>query len=181
MLSGYEEDVSSIRDGYTAWVKVDPAATLERHLVSSDSANPIFREAQDRRHSSPNPVYRFHNDVPNRLREQTRLSILSWNLGPSKTTSRGKRHIIALQKAIEYLQHDYLSSLFHVTHSPDALFFSTKTPSILTLRSAPFTSTIPGMCNIRLSTKDSQDGFHRPSSPALHSKDYRATVNPFLP
>ena len=34
ILSGYEEAVSSIRDGYTAWVKVDPAATLERHLVS---------------------------------------------------------------------------------------------------------------------------------------------------
>ena len=32
MLSGSEEDVSSIRDGYTVWVKVDPAATLERPL-----------------------------------------------------------------------------------------------------------------------------------------------------
>ena len=53
MLSVYEEDVSSIRDGNTVWVKVDPASILERHLVNLDCANPIFRDAQDRRHSSP--------------------------------------------------------------------------------------------------------------------------------
>ena len=88
ILSGYEEAVSSIRDGYTAWVKVDIASTLERHLVNLNSANPTFREAQDRRHSSPNPEYRVNNDVPNRLRENRRLSILSWNLAPSKNTSR---------------------------------------------------------------------------------------------
>ena len=49
ILSGSEEDVSSIRDGYTVWVKVDPASILERHLDSVNSANPTFREAQDRR------------------------------------------------------------------------------------------------------------------------------------
>ena len=62
MLSGSEEDVSSIRDGYTVWVMVDLASILERHLVISNSAKPIFREAQDRRHSSPNPEC-FNNDV----------------------------------------------------------------------------------------------------------------------
>ena len=30
MLSGSEEDVSSIRDGYTVWVKVDLVCILER-------------------------------------------------------------------------------------------------------------------------------------------------------
>ena len=29
ILFGYEEDASSMRDGYIAWVKVDPASTLE--------------------------------------------------------------------------------------------------------------------------------------------------------
>ena len=33
ILSGYDEDVSSVRDGYSAWVKMDPASTLERHLA----------------------------------------------------------------------------------------------------------------------------------------------------
>ena len=28
----YEEDVSSIRDGYTAWVKADPGSIFERHI-----------------------------------------------------------------------------------------------------------------------------------------------------
>ena len=37
----------------TVWVKVDPASILECHLVNLDCANPIFRDAQDRRHSSP--------------------------------------------------------------------------------------------------------------------------------
>ena len=79
MLSGSEEDVSSIRDGYTVWVMVDLASILERHLVNLNSSNPTFREAQDRRHSSPNPEC-FNNDVPIRLREQRKLSILTWNL-----------------------------------------------------------------------------------------------------
>ena len=103
-----------MRDGFTVWVQVDPASTLERHLVSLSSANPIFREAHDRRHSSPNPEYRFHNDVPNRLREQRRLSILSWNPGPLQEKEgaiekqiAGKWHIIAPQEAVEYLQHEY--------------------------------------------------------------------------
>ena len=45
ILSGYKEEASSIRDGYTPWVKVGPASTLERHLVSLNNANPIFSEA----------------------------------------------------------------------------------------------------------------------------------------
>ena len=123
ILSGYEEDASSIRDGYTAWVKVEPASTPERHPVSSNSANPIFREARDRRHSSPNPEYHFNNDVPNRLREQRRLSTYSWNRGPRRRKEdaiekhiAGKWHIIALQEANEYLEHEYLTSHFYVTH-----------------------------------------------------------------
>ena len=150
ILSGHEEDVSSIKDGYTAWVMTDPELILERHLVSKSGAMTIYRDSHDRRHSSPNPEYRFINDVPNRLLEQTRLSILNWNPGTRRGKEgaienhiAGKWHIIALQEASEHLEHDYLSSLFHVTDSPDALFFSTKAPSILTLRSAPFTSTIP--------------------------------------
>ena len=83
MLSGSEEDVSSIRDGYTVWVMVDLASILERHLVILNSAKPTFREAQDRRHSSPNPEC-FNNDAPNRLRGQRKLSILTWNLGPRR-------------------------------------------------------------------------------------------------
>ena len=55
--SSYEEDVLSIQDGKTAWVMVDPASILERHLVRKGSAMPIYRGSHDRRHSSPNLKY----------------------------------------------------------------------------------------------------------------------------
>ena len=35
ILSGYEEDVSSIRDGYTAWVKADPRLPFVRHQTGN--------------------------------------------------------------------------------------------------------------------------------------------------
>ena len=44
ILSGYEEDVLSIRDGFSAWVKADPETILRRHFVNAESANPAFRE-----------------------------------------------------------------------------------------------------------------------------------------
>ena len=51
ILSGFEEDVSSIRDDHSTWVKADPASILERHLESipfsvlhkiEDSRRPIL-------------------------------------------------------------------------------------------------------------------------------------------
>ena len=48
ILSGYDEDVSSTRDGYPTWGVSDPGSTLFRHLVSAGSANPVLRDAHDR-------------------------------------------------------------------------------------------------------------------------------------
>ena len=45
-------------------------------------AVPAFRKANERRNPSPQPKHRFDTSVPNRLLEQTRISILSWNRGP---------------------------------------------------------------------------------------------------
>ena len=44
ILSGYEEDFSSIRDGFSAWVKTDTETILKRHVVNAKGANPAFRE-----------------------------------------------------------------------------------------------------------------------------------------
>ena len=70
----------------------------------------------------PKPEYRFDNNVPNRLLEQTRLSILSWNPGPRRGREgasaehiAGKWHVIALQEAIEYLQHESITNHFYIT------------------------------------------------------------------
>ena len=66
ILSVYEEDVSSMRDVCTAWVREDHASILERHLVNVNIAILAFREAPNRKHSPTNEEHRFDTDVPNR-------------------------------------------------------------------------------------------------------------------
>ena len=51
ILSRYEEDVSSIRDDFTAWVKSDPETILQRHVVDSKGIYLAYREAPATRHS----------------------------------------------------------------------------------------------------------------------------------
>ena len=69
---------------YPAWAMSDPSTALWHHLASKGCAKPIFREAVERRHFSPQPKYRFDNNAPNRSVQQTRISILSWNPGPRR-------------------------------------------------------------------------------------------------
>ena len=45
ILSGYEEEVSITRDGFTTWVKADFNTILERHAVDFRKALAEFREA----------------------------------------------------------------------------------------------------------------------------------------
>ena len=52
ILSGYEEDVSFIRDGFTTWVKADFNTILERHVVNIRKALADYREACVRRHDT---------------------------------------------------------------------------------------------------------------------------------
>ena len=49
ILSGYDEDVSSIRDVKTVWRISDPGLLLMRHVVIAGSAKPDYRGAHDRR------------------------------------------------------------------------------------------------------------------------------------
>ena len=81
ILSGYEEDVSSIRDDFTAWVKSDPETILQRHVVDLKGIYLAYREAPARRHSPSSSGYHFNNNVPNRSAEQTRLGFYNWNPG----------------------------------------------------------------------------------------------------
>ena len=123
ILSGYEEDVSSVRDGLTAWIKSDLETILTRHVVDSKGIYPAYREAPARKHSPSSSCYRFNSCVSNRSAEQTRLNVSNWNPGPRRRKAGAieshiavKRHIITLQEAIEHLQHDFLTNRFHVTH-----------------------------------------------------------------
>ena len=84
ILSGYEKDVSIIRDGFTTWVKADFNTILERHAVDIRKALAEFREASARRHDTSSHEYHFDSNVPNRSSVQKRLSIYNWNLGPRR-------------------------------------------------------------------------------------------------
>ena len=59
--------------------------------------------------------------MPNRTAEQRRISTCSWNQGPRRQKGGAiekhiaeKWHIIDLQEAIEYLEHEYLTSHFYM-------------------------------------------------------------------
>ena len=62
-------------------------------------------------------------NLPNRSPVQKRLSIYNWNPGPRRGKEdgfekqiAGKWHVITLQEASEYVDHDILTNRFHVTH-----------------------------------------------------------------
>ena len=123
IFSGNEEDVSFIRDGFTTWEKADFNTILERHAVDIRKALAEFREASARKHDTSSQEYHFDNNVPNRSTVQKRLSIYNWNPGPRRGREgaiekqiAGKWHVITLQEAIEYVDHELLSNRFLVTH-----------------------------------------------------------------
>ena len=123
ILSCIDDDISSTRDGFSAWVMSDATTTRELHMACKSSAVPAFRKANERRNPSHQPIYRFDTSVPNRLLDQTGISILSWNLGPRhgrpgsiEEHIAGEWHIVASQEAIEYLQHECFMNHFYITH-----------------------------------------------------------------
>ena len=132
ILSVYEEDVSSMRDRFSAWVKSHPETKLHRHIVDAKGANPAFREVPVRKHSPSKEEYSFDACVPNRLTEQKRLSIYSGNPGSRSGKGAiekhiaGKWHIITFQKAIVYLDSEYLTNRFYVSHCGGCAFLFNK-------------------------------------------------------
>ena len=124
ILSCFEDIVSSGTDQFTTWVKTDPDVTLVRHVVDVQKAIADFREASERRQTryifSGIPL---RQEFPNRSLLQKRLSIYNWNPGPRRGKEdafekqiAGKWHVITLQEASEYVDHDILTNRFHVTH-----------------------------------------------------------------
>ena len=123
ILSSFEHIVSSGTDQFTAWVKTNPDAILVRHMVDVQKATADFREASERRHDTSSQAYRFNKKLPIRSPVQKRLSIYNWNPGPGRGKEdvfekqiAGRWHVITLQEASEYVDHDILTYRFHVTH-----------------------------------------------------------------
>ena len=123
LLTYFDEDTSSFRDGYTSWTIAAPRLTRVRHVAGNNAHVAGYRKAAERRMPAPQSEYQYDTNAPNRQLEQTRLSIFSRNPGPRRGTPgdidkhiAGIRHIIALQEAIEYLQHECLTEHFYATH-----------------------------------------------------------------
>ena len=83
ILSGYEEDMSFIRYGFT-WVKACSNTTLEQHVVNVRKALAEYREGSVGRHDTSAQKYYFDSSVPNRSSLQKRPSIYNWNPGPRR-------------------------------------------------------------------------------------------------
>ena len=103
--------------------ETDPENTLRRHTVDVKAVNAAFRDAPARKHSTSCQEYHFNNDMPNRLTAPMRLSVYNWKPGPRRGKEGAiekqiaeKWHIVTLQEAIEYLDHEFLTNRFHVTH-----------------------------------------------------------------
>ena len=91
-------------------------------MVDIQKAIAEFREASARRHDTSSQGYHFEN-APDRSLVQKRLSIYNWNPGTPRGKEgaferqiAGKWHVVTLQEAIEYVDHELLTNRFHVTH-----------------------------------------------------------------
>ena len=123
ILCGYEDIVSSGTDHFTAWVKVSPHEVLVQHMIDIQRATADFREASERRPATSSQTNRANKHFSTRSRVQKRLSIYNWNFGPRRGKEdafekqiAGTWHVITLQEASEYVDHDILTGRFHVTH-----------------------------------------------------------------
>ena len=163
ILSGIVEDVSSIRDGYTARSISDPATAFERHSANKRSAEPIYRDVCDRWHLFSSQKC-FDNNLPNRLLEQTSWAgILDLRWGRAVTIEEhiaGKWHVMTLQEAIWYFQHECLSNHLS-TVSLVVRSLSIRTLFTRTSKSIPFTSTTPWSGWWTLRTVISRASFRR--------------------
>ena len=102
-----------MRDGFSAWAKTDPETILRRHIVNAKGAKPAFREAPERKHSRSHAGYRFDTGVPSPL---TELPVTSTRKRRSCRKTHCGEVTITLQESIEYLDHEFLTHRFHVTH-----------------------------------------------------------------
>ena len=119
ILSGFEEIVSSGTDQFTAWVKTDPHDTLVQHMVDVQNAVAEFREASERRHDASSQTNRFTKTLSTRSPVRKRLSVYNWNPGPRRGRDDAfekqiavKWHIVTLQEASDYVDHDFLQERF---------------------------------------------------------------------
>ena len=135
ILSGYEDLDSSGSDHFTMWGKMSLHEILAEHVVDIHNVVADFLDAFERRQSSSSQTYGVNKYFSSQSPVQKRLSIYHWNPGPRRGKEDAfenqiavKWHIVTLQEASDYVEHDILQERFHVTHFAGcAIFFNKDT------------------------------------------------------
>ena len=96
---------------------------LVQHMVDIQMATAEFREASERKHATSSHMNSSSKRFETRSFVQGRLSIYNWNPGLRRGKEdafeqqiAGRWHIITLQEASDYVDHELLTNRFHVTH-----------------------------------------------------------------
>ena len=123
ILSSYEEFDSSGTDLFTSWVKMSEHEILVQHMVDIQKATAEFCEASERKNATSSHMNSSGKHFATRSNVQRRLSIYNWNPGPRRGKKdafekqiAGRWHIITLQEASDYVDHELLTNRFHVIH-----------------------------------------------------------------
>ena len=118
---------------FTSWAKLSEREILVEHMVDIEKVTAEFREAYDRRDTTSSHLKSSRKRFATCSIVQRRLSIYNWNPGPRRVKEdafeqqiAGKWHIITLQEASDYVDHEILTNRFHVTHYAGCAILSNK-------------------------------------------------------
>ena len=105
------------------WEKMNHLETLAEHVVDIHKVFADFRYAFERIQSPSSQTPGVNKLFSSQSPMQKRLSIYNWNPGPRRGTEDAiekqiavKWHIVTLQEASDYVEHNILHAQFHVTH-----------------------------------------------------------------
>ena len=121
ILFGYEEFDSSGNDLFTSWATLSEREILVQQMVDIEKATAKFPEASKRKPATSSHKNSSSKHFATHSIVQRRLSIYNWNPGPRRGIGHafekqiaGRWHIITLQEASDYVDHD-LTNRVHVT------------------------------------------------------------------
>ena len=102
--------------------KISPHEISAEHVVDIHKVVADFRDVFERSQSSSSLTHAVNKYFSSQSPVQKRLSIYNWNPGPRRGKAdafekqiAGKWHIVTLQEASDYVEHDILQERFHVT------------------------------------------------------------------
>ena len=168
ILSSCEEFDSSGTDLFASLVKMSEHEILVHHMVDIQKATAEFREASERKPATSSHKNSSSKHFATRSIVQRRLSINNWNPGPRRGKEdafekqiAGRWHIITLQEASDYVDHELLTNRFHVTHYAGCAVLFNKDTSTPTSMSSPSTFMTQDESYPIKSWKENRDGSYK--------------------